>query len=79
MNNAATVYVPLLNEGVDAWRPVQAEHVGGDVYRLTGQKPDGESWPFAVGDLVRCKERTLSGEWARSQPVLVAYAKSTVS
>ena len=62
MNNRTTVYVALLNEGVDVWRPVQAEHVGGDLYRLTGEQPDDETWPFAVGDVVRCKERTLSGD-----------------
>jgi hypothetical protein len=31
MSNTATVYVELLDENVDVWRPVQAEHVGGDL------------------------------------------------
>jgi hypothetical protein len=38
------VYIALLDEGVDVWRPVNAEHVGGDLYRLTGEIPDGEVW-----------------------------------
>jgi hypothetical protein len=68
--------VALLDEGVDAWRPVQAEHVSGDLYRLTGEQPDDEAWPFAVGDVVRCEKRTLSGDGARPERVLVAYEKS---
>jgi hypothetical protein len=77
MSNKATVYVALLDEGVDVWRPVQAEHLGDDLYRLTGEQPDGEAWHFATGDVVKCKERTLIGDWGRPGPVLVAYEKST--
>jgi hypothetical protein len=77
MNNTTTVYVALLDEGVDVWRPVQAEHVGGDLYRLMGEQPDDEAWSFAIGDLVKCKERTLSGDGGQSKPVLVAYEKLT--
>ena len=77
MNNTTTVYVALLDEGVDVGRPVEGAHVGGDLYRLTGKPPDDEAWPFAVGDVVRCKERAPSGDWARSEPLLVAYEKLT--
>jgi hypothetical protein len=56
---------------------VQAEHLGDDLYRLTGVQPDGEAWPFATGDVVKCKERTLSGDWGQPGPVLLAYEKST--
>jgi hypothetical protein len=77
MNDPVTVYVELVDEGVDTWRPVQAEHVGGDRYRLTGARPDGEVWPFAVGDIVRCKAQRLSADWGRRAPVLVAYERST--
>ena len=74
--DVATVYVALLDEGVDVWRPVQAEHAEGDLYRLKEEPPDDEVWPFAVGDVVRCQMRTLSGGEQR-EPVLVAYEKST--
>ena len=56
----ATVYVELLHEGVDVWRPVQAEHLGGNLYRLAGDKPADEVWAFAVGDVVKCEDRRLS-------------------
>jgi hypothetical protein len=77
MSSTTTVYVALLDEGADVWRSVQTEHVGGDLYRLTGEQPDDEAWPFAAGDVVRCKERTLSGDWGRPETVLVAYEKLT--
>jgi hypothetical protein len=77
MSRTTIVYVALLDEGVDTWRPVQAEHLGDDLYRLNGERPDDEVWPFLPGDVVRCQVRILSGDSARRQPVLVAYEKST--
>jgi hypothetical protein len=56
-----TVYVALLDEGTDCWRPVQAEHMSGDVYRLCGPKHEDEAWEFQPGELVRCKPRRFSG------------------
>jgi hypothetical protein len=57
-----TVYVYLLDEGTDVWRPVAAEHVRDDVYRLVGEPSDGtETWQFETGQNVRCKQRQLSG------------------
>ncbi len=58
----ATVYIPLTDEGVNVWRPVEAEHVGGDLYRLTGRPPDGETWAFVFGDIVKCRPQALSGD-----------------
>ena len=56
-----TIYIPLLNEGTDVWRPVEAEQVGGDQYRIVGQRPADENWPFAQNQIVRCEMRLLSG------------------
>jgi hypothetical protein len=53
----ATIYVPLLNEGTDVWRPVEATHLSGDLYRVEGSVPDDEEWAFPPGAIVRC-ERT---------------------
>ena len=55
-----TVYVPLVDEGVDVWRPVVAEPVGPMLFRLTGPVPDGEAWAFEPGAVVRCYERTFA-------------------
>lgn len=51
------IYVPLLDEGVRVWRPVAAEVVDGNQYRILGTNvsPDDEHWAFATGDIVHCE------------------------
>lgn len=75
MTKTATVYVKLMDEDIDVWRPVTAEHLDGDRYRLRDEAPLGEMWPFAAGDVVRCERRILSAN-AQREEVLVAYEKS---
>lgn len=67
----ATVYVALLDEGVDVWRPAFAEHIAGEVYRIAEQRYDAETerWEFIPGDIVRCGTVTTS-----EGPVLAAKA-----
>jgi hypothetical protein len=48
------IYVPLLNEGTPVWRPVEAEHLGDDRYRIMQEQPKDEDWPVASGQVVRC-------------------------
>jgi hypothetical protein len=48
------VYVPLFNEGTPVWRPVDAEHLGDDRYRIVQEKPKDEDWPVASGQIVQC-------------------------
>ena len=58
-----TIYVALLNEGTPVWRPVAAEHVGGDVFFIPLNAPhdtEDEEWEFSAGDRVRCETRRLS-------------------
>ena len=57
----ANIYMPLLNEGVDVWRPVEAAPLSSDTYRVEGSMPDEEEWAFAPGSIVRCESRTFSG------------------
>lgn len=59
----AVVYVYLLDEGTDVWRPVQARKVADDCYQLVSVNSDpvDEQWEFNTGDVVRCKTRRLSG------------------
>ena len=56
MSRVTQIYVALRNEGVDVWRPVQAEHVREDVYRILDQPydPSIETWQFEPGDEVFC-------------------------
>ena len=57
----ATVYVALLDEGIDVWRPVEARAVGEDIYELSGSVPSEERWAFQPGDLVACEPHTFAG------------------
>jgi len=69
----STIFVALLGENVDVWRPVDAEPLSSDAYRITGANPDpeGEVWEFVTGELVRCEPRRFDEE----SPVLVAVEK----
>ena len=58
-----TIYMPLLNEGTDVWRPVDAALVEGQIYRVEGEVPLGEVWAFPPGSIVICEQREFaSGE-----------------
>ena len=52
-----TVFVYLPDEAVDAWRPVAATHLREDRYLLSGPVPEGETWEFQPGEIVRCREQ----------------------
>ncbi|MCW5625559.1 MAG: hypothetical protein KIT73_12675 [Burkholderiales bacterium] len=66
------VYVALLDEGTECWRPVQAEHLAENTYRLSGRIPDEEVWAFQPGDEVLCREHVF----ADGKRGLVAYARA---
>ena len=56
----AEIYVELLEEGTPCWRPVLAEPLRNDTYRVIGPAPDSEVWMFQPGDVVQCELRELS-------------------
>jgi hypothetical protein len=53
----SSIYVSLLGEGVAVWRPVKAEPLYGNVYRIMDQPydPELETWQFVPGDQVVCE------------------------
>jgi hypothetical protein len=61
-----TIMMPLLEEGVDVWRPVQAEVLPNGLYRIVSENdsPDDEHWAFKAGAIVGCEERQFDGEQA---------------
>lgn len=61
MTKTDIVYVKLVGEGVNVWRPVEAEQLDYDRWRLVEDPPEEETWPFAKDDVVRCERRKLSG------------------
>lgn len=57
MSEPAQIFVRLLDEGVDVWRPVEAEHESDHVYRIVDQPYDRDSelWEFGPGEEVLCE------------------------
>jgi hypothetical protein len=61
----STIYVRLLGEGTEVFRPVPARLLPGSKGVLEGQEifdSDAEDWEFPPGSIVHVEERILSGE-----------------
>ena len=55
------VYMPLLDEGVECWRPVHGGHIKDDVYEIeVDEEPYGEQWMFPPRSHVRCREHVFA-------------------
>ncbi len=67
----ATVFVRLLDEGADVWRPVGATRLGETTYQLADvATPEDETWIFQPGDIVVAERR-------QGDECLVAVALAT--
>ena len=54
------LYIALLDEAVDCWRPVAAEDLGSGLFRLVGAVPEGEVWEYQPGEVVNARERVFA-------------------
>jgi hypothetical protein len=50
------IYVKLLDEGIDVWRPIRARLVASNIYEILEQTYDHdiETWEFEPGEQVVC-------------------------
>jgi hypothetical protein len=55
-----TIYVTLLDEGTNVWRPVEAVCLGGGLYRIVSTPPRDEHWQFTTGQAVQREPRRFS-------------------
>lgn len=57
-----TIFVALLDEGIDVWRPVHARPLDGGLYRIVGVDADtsDETWQFPVGAIVTCEHKQFA-------------------
>jgi hypothetical protein len=55
-----TIYMYLPDEAVNVWRPVQAEKVGAELYRVLGPVPEEEVWQVPPGSIARVQSRRLA-------------------
>ena len=61
MNGTAQIFMPLLNDGIECWRPVAATPLGAELFRVESVCDADEQWQFPSGSVVRCGPRTFSG------------------
>jgi hypothetical protein len=63
MSKHDTIYVALLDEGIDVWRPVEAERISPDTYLIVDRAydPRTERWEFEPGTVVRCRKENRNG------------------
>lgn len=56
MTNGTVIFVRLMDEGIDVWRPVRAEELTGSNFMIAEQPYDreAESWEFEPGERVHC-------------------------
>ena len=69
------IYVRLLDEGTDVWRPVRATALTDGTFRLLepkGYDPDDETWEFPPLTEVRCARK----KFADGEEGLVAVARA---
>jgi hypothetical protein len=57
--NTVTIYVSLPREAVPVLAPVDAEHLRGDLYRITNCRGEDEEVEFGEGTTVRCEMRHI--------------------
>jgi hypothetical protein len=62
VNDITEIYVRLLGEAIDVWRPVEAENLYDQVYKIIDQTYDreAEKWQFEPGEAVACESKELS-------------------
>jgi|ERR1700722_4297946 len=69
------IYMPLLGEGTECWRPVRAVPVSDDIFEVIDRIPENESWAFAPFSRVCCRDRVF----ADGQAGLVVFAYAVES
>ena len=65
VSDTEIIYVRLLNEGTDVFRPTRSIPIGGDKYRLLLDDQidiNDETWEFSPGSIVRCRVIESEGE-----------------
>lgn len=55
------IYVAIVGEVPPLWRPVEAVHVGGEIYEIVSvnSNPEEQKWQFETGTRVRCAEHAF--------------------
>lgn len=57
-----TIYIRLLNDGTEVFRPTSAETVDSALFKVlptSNYDPEDETWEFLPGSVVECERRRL--------------------
>ncbi len=57
-----TIYIKLLDEGTEVYRPVKALKIEEGIFKILENQPEDELWEFKAGELVVCDYKKLEGE-----------------
>lgn len=60
-----TIYIRLLDEGTEVFRPTSAESVEGSLFKVlptSDYDPEDERWEFVPGSVVKGEKRRLDGD-----------------
>lgn len=63
MEETVEVYIRLLDEGIDVWRPTQAVRLNNHEYRILptpDYDPEDEKWEYLPNEIVRCECKKLN-------------------
>jgi len=74
---AEEIYVALLDEGVDVWRPAPAYRVDDATFvllRPDDYDPEDETWEFPPGAMVECEHKNI-----RDGQILAAVRRVNLS
>lgn len=55
----STIFIRLLDEGIDVWKPVEANQIDADIFEIVSDNPnpEDEKREFTRGQRVRCTEK----------------------
>lgn len=62
-----TIYVRLLNEGIEVYRPVTATQIENNIYKIideTKYDAEDETWEFLPGNIILVSEKQIGNEIA---------------
>jgi hypothetical protein len=60
MSEEIEIFVQLLEEGTEVWKPVKAEKLNDGLYTITSINNFNEIWEFNSGQTVKCITKTFA-------------------
>ncbi len=72
MSESETVYIKVLNERTEVWRPVECINQDDFIFLIPNDTkvPDTETWQFQPGARIQCGVRELTS----NRKIIVAYS-----